>query len=52
MVTRENGTVTARYTFRLRQIGAEDGSITGGSAGYDGCWMTDGVVASEPAGVG
>jgi hypothetical protein len=52
VVTRENGTVTARYTFRLRQIGAEDGSITGGSAGYDGCWMTDGVVASEPAGVG
>ena len=50
VVTRENGTVTAGYTFRLRQIGADDGSITGGSAGYDGCWMTDSVVASEPAG--
>jgi hypothetical protein len=49
VVTRENGTVTATYTFRLRQIGAEDGSITGGSAGYSGCWMTDSVVASEPA---
>ena len=52
VVTRENGTVTAQYTFRLRQIGAEDGSITGGSAGYDGCWMTDGVIASEPARTG
>ena len=52
VVTRENSTVTGTYTFRLRQIGAEDGSITSGSAGYDGCWMTDGVVASEPTRTG
>lgn len=52
VVTRENGTVTARYTFRLRQISAEDGSITSGSTGYDGCWMTDGVAAAESAEAG
>jgi hypothetical protein len=34
VTTRENGTVTGQYEFRLRKQG-------GGK--YDGCWMTDGV---------
>ncbi len=42
VVTRENGTVTGRYAFRLRkQNGGE----------YDGCWMTEGVQSlSDSAG--
>jgi len=38
VVTRENEVVTGRFLFRLsRQEGGE----------YDGCWMTDGVLASN-----
>lgn len=36
VLTRENGTVTGRYYFRLRKV-------DGGE--YDGCWMTDAVVS-------
>lgn len=36
VVTRENGTVTGQYYFRLRKV-------DGGE--YDGCWMTDAVVS-------
>ena len=46
VVTRENGSVTGRYVFRLELI-------TGGSAGgdvilgdVDDCWMTDAVAAA------
>ena len=46
VVTRENGSVTGRYVFRLERI-------TGGSAGgdvilgdVDDCWMTDAVAAA------
>lgn len=37
VVTRENGSVTGQYYFRLQQV--ESGQ-------YDGCWMTDAVVAT------
>ena len=38
VVTRENDSVTGQYYFRLRQV-------EGGQ--YDGCWMTDAVVATS-----
>ena len=37
VLTRENDTVTGQYYFRLR-------NVDGGE--YDGCWMTDAVVAT------
>lgn len=55
VVTYENGSATASYEFRMRNINASDVSSTE-FGGYDGCWMTDAVSVSstpdvsEPAG--
>ena len=50
VVTRENGSVTGRYEFRLRKLNASDpaGPSSRSAVGpYDGCWMTDAVRAVE-----
>ncbi|ELZ50644.1 hypothetical protein C464_02088 [Halorubrum coriense DSM 10284] len=46
VVTRENGTVTGRYEFRLVRVGGGSATTDGSLGGVDDCWMTDAVAAS------
>ncbi len=48
VVTRENGSVTGRYEFRLRKVLGGSGSTEDGvDDAVDGCWMTSAVSASD-----
>ena len=46
VVTRENGSVTGRYEFRLVRVGGGTGETDGSLGDVDDCWMTDAVGAS------
>ncbi|TKX75648.1 hypothetical protein EXE46_02560 [Halorubrum sp. GN11_10-6_MGM] len=46
VVTRENGSVTGRYEFRLVRVGGGTGATDGSLGDVDDCWMTDAVAAS------
>ncbi|MEZ3163692.1 hypothetical protein ABNG03_04520 [Halorubrum sp. RMP-47] len=46
VVTRENGTVTGRYEFRLVRVGGGSATTDGSLGSVDDCWMTDAVAAS------
>jgi len=46
VVTRENGTVTGRYEFRLVRVGGGSATTDSSLGGVDDCWMTDAVAAS------
>jgi hypothetical protein len=47
VVTRENGSVTGRYEFRLVRVGGGTGESDGSLGDVDDCWMTDAVAASS-----
>ncbi|QUO47641.1 hypothetical protein [Halorubrum ruber] len=46
VVTRENGSVTGRYEFRLVRVGGGTGESDSSLGDVDDCWMTDAVAAS------
>ena len=46
VVTRENGSVTGRYEFRLVRVGGGSGDTDSSLGDVDDCWMTDAVAAS------
>ena len=46
VVTRENGSVTGRYEFRLVRVGGGSGDTDTSLGDVDDCWMTDAVAAS------
>ena len=46
VVTRENGSVTGRYEFRLVRVGGGSGDTDSALGDVDDCWMTDAVTAS------
>ena len=46
VVTRENGSVTGRYEFRLVRVGGGSGDTDTSLGDVDDCWMTDAVTAS------
>ena len=46
VVTRENGTVTGRYEFRLVRVGGGSATTDSSLGSVDDCWMTDAVAAS------
>ncbi|QWC19500.1 hypothetical protein [Halorubrum sp. 2020YC2] len=46
VVTRENGSVTGRYEFRLVRVAGGSGDADGSLGDADDCWMTDAVAAS------
>ena len=46
VVTRENGSVTGRYEFRLVRVGGGSGDTDSALGDVDDCWMTDAVAAS------
>ncbi len=46
VVTRENGSVTGRYEFRLERVQSGSAGIDAPSADADECWMTSAVGAS------
>ncbi|GAA0724170.1 hypothetical protein J2744_002303 [Halorubrum trapanicum] len=46
VVTRENGSVTGRYEFRLELIAGGSQGTNDALGDVDGCWMTDAVGAS------
>ncbi|MGM0448752.1 MAG: hypothetical protein ACQERM_10955 [Methanobacteriota archaeon] len=45
VVTRENGSVTGRYEFRLVRVGGGTGATDTSLGDVDDCWMTDAVGA-------
>jgi hypothetical protein len=47
VVTRENGSVTGRYEFRLVRVGGGTGESDSSLGDVDDCWMTDAVAASS-----
>jgi hypothetical protein len=47
VVTRENGSVTGRYEFRLVRVDGGTGESDGSPDDVDDCWMTDAVAASS-----
>jgi len=46
VVTREDGTVTGRYEFRLVRVGGGSATTNSSLGSVDDCWMTDAVTAS------
>ncbi|TKX84484.1 hypothetical protein EXE43_18675 [Halorubrum sp. SS5] len=46
VVTRENGSVTGRYEFRLVRVAGGSGDTDTSLGDVDDCWMTDAVAAS------
>ena len=46
VVTRENGSVTGRYEFRLVRVGGGSGDTDTSLGDVDDCWMTDAVGAT------
>jgi hypothetical protein len=46
VVTRENGSVTGRYEFRLVRVSGGSGDTDTSLGDVDDCWMTDAVTAS------
>ncbi|ELZ43833.1 hypothetical protein C463_09214 [Halorubrum californiense DSM 19288] len=47
VVTRENGSVTGRYEFRLVRVGGGSGDTDTSLGDVEDCWMTDAVAASR-----